>query len=69
MLEQQAREADEKRVQEALESVKKLLHPMVLVDAETFLSSGKLLSHEELRDAGKLVFPILSSVFGSSKTS
>ncbi len=50
------REIDANKVLEAIRGVHRLDHPCVLVTATDFVALGRLVEHEELRAAGKLIF-------------
>ncbi|KAL1511077.1 hypothetical protein AB1Y20_005900 [Prymnesium parvum] len=56
-----ARHRDSKRLQTAVQATQKLSFPFVLMPLKNFQSIGKLITHEEARDAGHLKFVDTSS--------
>ncbi len=53
-LEKQREKQYEKMIQDAINNINGLLHPMVVIKSDKFLDIGKLVSYEELRDKGDL---------------
>lgn len=56
LLEQERSQRIRQTVEKAVQGAGKLMHPMVVISAETFMQLPKLTSYEELRNSGKLVF-------------